>query len=163
TFVLNQEMSMAKNPLAAHPPWRRLLIISAALPLMIALAALAFGWPAARLAPRGVPVGIVISGPARQLAVEALTRAEPCTVDLRLYDDEASARQAIEHRDVYGAFVVTTSQITVLEASAAGPTVARLLNKVGQQIASQGHERAAGSTSSQPSLVVASVDVVATS
>jgi hypothetical protein len=41
-----------RNPLAAHPPWRQLLAISVAMPLMIALAALAFAWPAAHIAPR---------------------------------------------------------------------------------------------------------------
>src|SRR5215469_18431177 len=102
--------------LAAQPPWRRLLIVSVAVPLLVVLAALAFWWPAARLAPRDLPVGIVIAGPARQQAVEALTRAEPGSFDLRFYSDEASARQAIEQRDVYGAFVITTGHITVLEA-----------------------------------------------
>src|SRR5215469_12813474 len=53
-----------KNPLAAHPPWRQLTIIAVLLPLMIVLAVLAFAWPAARIAPRGLPVGIVGTGQA---------------------------------------------------------------------------------------------------
>lgn len=48
-----------RNPLASHPPWRQLLIISVVLPLVIVLAVLAFAWPAARIAPRDLPVGIV--------------------------------------------------------------------------------------------------------
>ena len=46
-----------RNPLAAHPPWRQLTIIAVLLPLMIVLAVLAFAWPAARIAPRDLPVG----------------------------------------------------------------------------------------------------------
>ena len=50
------------NPLANHPPWRQLIIISMVLPLMIVLGVLAFAWPVARLAPRDLPVGIVGTG-----------------------------------------------------------------------------------------------------
>ena len=52
-----------RNPLAAHPPWRQLAIISVLLPLMIVLAVLAFAWPTARIAPRHLPVGLVGTGP----------------------------------------------------------------------------------------------------
>src|SRR3954453_20006132 len=48
-----------KNPLAAHPPWRQMLIVSLVLPLLIILAVLAFAWPAARIQPRNVPLGVV--------------------------------------------------------------------------------------------------------
>jgi hypothetical protein len=37
-----------RNPLAAHPPWRQLLIV---------LAVLAFAWPVARMRPRNVFIG----------------------------------------------------------------------------------------------------------
>ena len=64
-----------RNPLAAHPPWRQLTIIAVLLPLMIVLAVLAFAWPAARIAPRGLPVGIVAPGQARQDLLAGLARA----------------------------------------------------------------------------------------
>ena len=51
------------NPLAAHPPWRQLLIVSIVLPLLIVLAVLAFDWPAARAAPRHLPIGVIGSNP----------------------------------------------------------------------------------------------------
>ena len=50
------------SPLVGHPPWRQLLLVSLALPLLIVLAVLCFAWPAAQLAPRGVPLGIVNVG-----------------------------------------------------------------------------------------------------
>ena len=124
-----------RNPLAAHPLWRQFVIISIVLPLMIVLAALAFAWPAARIAPRDLPVGIVGAGPASQQVLQGLTHSEPGGFDVQLYADQAAARTAIEDRDVYGAFAVTARGVTVLDASAASPTVAQLLSTVGQQLA----------------------------
>ena len=123
-----------RNPLARHPWWRQLVIVAVALPFMIMLAVLAFAWPNARLAPRSLPVGIVGTSPASQQAVAALTRAEPGGFSFSLYADQAAARHAIEDREVYGAFQITPARVTVLQASAASPTVAQLLTSTGQQL-----------------------------
>jgi hypothetical protein len=125
-----------KNPLAAHPPWRQIVIVSIALPTVIVLAVLSFAWPAARIAPRDVPVGVVGTGASAQQAVRALDSAGPGAFDIRTFGDEAAARAAIDGRDVYGAFVVDDDHVTVLEASAASPTVAQLLTTTGQRLAS---------------------------
>jgi hypothetical protein len=122
-----------RNPLAAHPPWRQLVIIAVLLPLMIVLAVLAFAWPAARIAPRDLPVGIVGTG---ERVLSGLNRSDPGAFDVRRYADEASARTAIEDRDIYGAFAVGPGGVTVLEASAASPSVAQLLSTVGQHLGS---------------------------
>jgi hypothetical protein len=149
-----------RNPLAKHPPWRRLVIVSVVLPLMIMLAALAFAWPAARIAPRDLPVGIVGTQPASQQAVAGLTRTEPGAFAFQRYASPAQARAAIENREVYGAFVITSQHITVLEASAASPVVAQLLSTVGQQLASHAAARAASQagalTASQAGALTAS-------
>jgi hypothetical protein len=129
------EALIMRNPLAAHPPWRQLAIISVVLPLMIVLAALAFAWPAARMAPRDLPVGIVGTGPASQQVRQGLERSDPGGFDVRVYASEASARAAIEDRDSYGAFVAGPGRLTVLEASAASPAVAQLLTAAGQELA----------------------------
>ena len=57
-----------RNPLAAHPPWKQLVIVTVILPLVITAAVLAFAWPSARVAPRDVPVGIVGATPQSQAA-----------------------------------------------------------------------------------------------
>ena len=144
-----------RNPLARHPWWRQLIIVAVALPLMIVLAVLAFAWPNARLAPRSLPVGIVGTSPASQQAVAALTRAEPGGFSFSLYADQAAARAAIKDRDVYGAFQIAPASITVLEASAASPTVAQLLTSAGQQLSA--HAAAAHHV---PAARVSVVDVV---
>jgi hypothetical protein len=145
-----------RNPLATHPPWRQLTIVAILLPLMVVLAVLAFAWPAARIAPRGLPVGIVGTGPGSQHLLAGLTRSDPGGFTVHRYASEASARSAIEDRDVYGAFAVGAGGFTVLEASAASPAVAQLLGTVGQQLA----QHAAASGSSPQAARVRDVDVV---
>jgi hypothetical protein len=145
-----------RNPLAAHPPWRQLTIIALVVPLLIVLAVLAFAWPAARIAPRNLPIGIVGAGQASQQAVQGLNRAEPGGFDVQRYPSQSAARSAIEDRSVYGALVLAGHRITVLEASAASPTVAQLLTAVGGKLAQA--ERAEGAA-----VEVRDVDVVPTS
>lgn len=128
---------MPRNPLAGHPPWRQLLIVSIALPMVIVAAVLAFAWPAARIQPRDLPVGIVGTSTGSQQLIDHLAAADPGGYQFRLYDDDAAASTAIRDRDVYGAFDVTAGQVEVLEASAAGPAVAQLLSTVGAKLAAE--------------------------
>ncbi|MFD3586982.1 ABC transporter permease [Streptomyces sp. NPDC058683] len=104
---------------------------------------MAFAWPAGRISPRDVPVGIVGTGPASQRAVAGLTHEMPGAFDFHLYPDQQAARLAIKNRDVYGAFAVSGHGITVLEATAAGPSVAQLLTNVGQQLADKATQQIA--------------------
>ena len=151
-----------RNPLAAHPPWRQLLIITVVLPLMIALGVLAFAWPVTRIAPRELPVGVVGTGPASAQAMAAMTHAEPDGFSFRLYPDMASAQSAIKDRDIYGAFAFTPRRVIVLEASAASPTVALLLDGIGQQLAHHATEQAAARGETWLRVRAAQVDLVAT-
>ncbi|WP_217551833.1 ABC transporter permease [Streptomyces sp. GbtcB6] len=123
--------------MSGHQAWREVAIAAIVLPIVITLAVMAFAWPAGRISPRDVPVGIVGTGPASQHAVEGLTRGKPGAFDFRLYPDQQAARSAIKHRDVYGAFAISGHSITVLKATAASPSVAQLLTDVGQQLADQ--------------------------
>lgn len=139
TFVLTVvrgelTLGCVKNPLGVLS-WRQIVVTTVALPLVISLAVLAYAWPAARIAPRDLPVGVVSTGAAARGAVDALDRAAPGAFDVHRYPDQAAARSAIEHRDVYGAFVVAPGGVTVLEATAAGPSVAQLLDASGSRLA----------------------------
>ncbi|MEU6341797.1 ABC transporter permease [Streptomyces sp. NPDC046977] len=115
--------------------WRRTILMIVGLPMVISLAALAFAWPASRIAPRDLPVGIVGTSTASQKAVESMTRNAPGGFDFHLYPDQAAARSAIMDREVYGAFVIAPGRVTVLEATAASMPVAQLLGTSGQQLA----------------------------
>ncbi|MFF7929528.1 hypothetical protein RKD27_007691 [Streptomyces sp. SAI-126] len=119
---------------------RRMIAIIVLVPLLAALALWAFAWPAARTAPRALPLGV--AGPAAATAqVEQGLRQHEGAFEIHRYADEAAARAAIEDRTVYGAVVVTAQGPELLTASAASPVVAQLLQQaVTQQAAAGGTE-----------------------
>jgi hypothetical protein len=141
-----------------RPSRRQLALVAIALPSFIALAVLAFAWPAARLQPRNVPVGVVGAGSANEKLVRTLSAAQPDAFDLRLYADESAARSAIRNRDVYGAFVVARGRVRVLTASAAGPAVSQVLSGVGAELTSSADQKAAAA--GRPPVEFSMVDVV---
>ncbi len=98
-----------------------LLLILVA-PGLVALMLTAFAWPSARLAPRGLPVGVV--GAVRGFPTEG------GAFSVHRYPDAATARQAIEHRHVYGAAVASADGTRLLVASAASLQVAQLLERM---------------------------------
>ncbi|SEK71117.1 hypothetical protein [Streptacidiphilus jiangxiensis] len=110
------------------------------LPLVAALLLWAFVWPAARIAPHELPLGLVGPDPAvvrveQQLAAQA----GPHGFDVHRYADAAAARTAIEHRAVYGALVLPGSGAApagpeLMTASAASPVVATLLTQLAGQV-----------------------------
>ncbi|MFD3523983.1 ABC transporter permease [Streptomyces sp. NPDC058653] len=107
-------------------PTRRMIGVVLLIPLIAALALAAFAWPAARVAPRDLPVGV--AGPASATApLQQGFERQPGAFDVHRYDDEAAAREAIEDRDIYGAVVATEQGPHLLTASAGSPAVAQLL------------------------------------
>jgi hypothetical protein len=149
---------MATRLLAGHPPWRQMLIVSTALPAIIVAAVLAFAWPAARIQPRDLPIGIVGSNPESRSLIEHLESARPGGFEFHRYADTALAGDAIAHRRVYGAFERTPGHVTVLDASAASPAVAQLLTVIGTDLADAANVQAAGH--GQPSVQLTIRDVV---
>ncbi|WP_416972900.1 ABC transporter permease [Streptomyces sp. 4F14] len=120
-------------PTPSPSPSRHLIATLVLVPLIAALALWAFAWPAARTAPRDLPLGV--AGPSAAVTqVEGQLREHKGAFELHRYADEAAARDAIEDRDVYGAVVVTPDGTKLLTASAASPVVAQLLQQaVAQQ------------------------------
>ncbi|MDQ0603559.1 hypothetical protein QF037_007904 [Streptomyces canus] len=117
---------------------RRMIAVALLVPVIAALALWAFAWPAARTAPRDLPLGV--AGPAAATAqVEKQLTQHEGAFELHHYKDEAAARDAIEDRTVYGAVVVTADGPRLLTASAASPVVAQLLQQaVAEQAAADG-------------------------
>jgi hypothetical protein len=121
--------SSAANP-ATPPSVGRGRVVGAAVlvPLLVGLALAAFAWPAARLAPRDLPVGVAGPEPAAQAVRQRLAQ-RPGAFAVHRYADEAAARSAIADREVYGAISVSPGGATLLVASAASPLVAQLLQQ----------------------------------
>ncbi|MFG2790215.1 ABC transporter permease [Streptomyces sp. NPDC048419] len=124
------------TPARAHT--RRLIAVAVLVPVLAALALWAFAWPAARTAPRDLPLGVAGPTAATAQLEQQLTRHKGA-FEIHHYADEAAARDAIEDRTVYGAVVVTAQGPELLTASAAGPVVAQLLQQaVAQQASATG-------------------------
>jgi hypothetical protein len=115
-------MSHSSSNSAHRPPAAAILVV----PLVVALVLTLFAWPAAKLEPRDLPVGV--AGPAAAAGpIEQRLEARAGAFELHRYAGEAAAREAIEEREVYGAFVATPGGPKVLTASAASPAVAQQL------------------------------------
>ncbi|MGW0820635.1 ABC transporter permease [Streptomyces sp. NPDC002845] len=124
----------ARSPL---PQGRRMIAVILLIPTVVALALWAFTWPAARTAPRDLPLGV--AGPAAATAqVQQQLERQEGAFEIHHYDDEAAAREAIEDRTVYGAVVVTQQGPELLTASAASPLVAQLLQQAVAEQAPEG-------------------------
>jgi hypothetical protein len=116
-------MTTQKTSGHRHPsPLAALVIV----PLVVAIVLTLFAWPSARLEPRDLPVGV--AGPAAAVGqLDEQLGADPDAFDVHRYANEAEAREAIEDREVYGAFVATPEGPKVLSSTAASPAVAQLL------------------------------------
>jgi hypothetical protein len=116
-------MSSHRSSNSEHrPPAAAMLVV----PLVVALVLSLFAWPSANLEPRDLPVGV--AGPAAATgAIEERLAGRDGAFELHRYAGEAAAREAIEEREVYGAFVVTPAGPKVLTASAASTAVTQLL------------------------------------
>jgi hypothetical protein len=133
------------GPPRGHGP-RALMAVVVLVPVLAGLALTAFAWPAARLAPRDLPVGVVAPA-AAVAAIEQRLAGGGEAVDLHRYPDQAAARAAIADREVYGALVLSPDGAAVLTASAASPVVAQLL----QQAAATATGPGGGPAGAEPS------------
>lgn len=128
------------TPAPALPsPRRRAAAVLVLVPVIIALALSAFAWPAARTAPRDLPLGVA-GEPAATAQAERQLERQKGAFDLHTYADEPAARDAIREREVYGALVVTPQGPKLLTASAASPVVAQLLERASARMAPGGAE-----------------------
>ncbi|MFD3654975.1 ABC transporter permease [Streptomyces sp. NPDC058620] len=119
---------MPHAPLTSSERNRRTVAVILLVPMVVALALWAFAWPAARIAPRDLPVGIAGAAPAADRLQERIEQRAGA-FEIHRYEDEAGARAAIEDRVVYGAVVATPVGPRLLTATAAGPVVAQLLRE----------------------------------
>lgn len=119
-----------------HSPWARVVGLGLALAAVVTLIVLAFSWPGVTSEPKDVPLGIV--GPEAQVTQleTALDAKAPGLFEVTAYDDRDTAVAAIEHRDVYGAIVLSDAP-EVLTASAASPAVAQQLTAFAATLQSQ--------------------------
>jgi hypothetical protein len=119
---------MPTNSQHSAGPGRPSILAILLVPLAVAVVLALFAWPSAKQEPRDLPVAVA-GPPAAVQAMEKQLTVHEGAFDVQRYPDEAAARDAIEDRDVYGAFVATESGQKVLTASGASSTVAQLLTR----------------------------------
>jgi hypothetical protein len=116
-------MTRQSSAPAGHKPKAVAILL---VPLVAAVILTLFAWPSARLEPRDLPIGV--AGPAAAVApMEQQLAEQEGAFDLERYAGEAAARDAIERREIYGAFVATPAGPKVLTASGGSAMVAQLL------------------------------------
>ncbi|MFD9047178.1 ABC transporter permease [Streptomyces zaomyceticus] len=118
---------------------RRTIAVMVLIPFVVALTLWAFAWPAARTAPRDLPIGVAAPATVATALEQGFARHEGA-FEVHRYENEAAARAAIEDRHVYGAVVVTPDGTELLTASAASPVVAGLLREAVTAQAPEGTE-----------------------
>ncbi|MGK5531908.1 ABC transporter permease [Streptomyces sp. URMC 129] len=132
------EPASAPTRPAGLPPARGMAIVMVAIPALVVFALWAFAWPVARSAPNDLPVGVA-GPPAAAEQIAGQLRADDGAFDVHLYPDAVAAREAIEDREVYGAFVVGDSGAPeLLTARAASAAVADLLGHIAAEAAPEG-------------------------
>jgi len=111
-------------------PWAALLAIA----LVVGLAVVAFAWPAARLAPRDLPIGLAGPDAAVQQVERQLAEQQPGAFQVTRFAAAADLDDAIRSREVYGGLALAADGVSVRTATAASPVVAELLRGVGGRV-----------------------------
>ena len=118
-----------------HPaladPRKRVVAVGVAVAAAVAVFVVAFAWPAVNLAPRDLPIGVV--GPDAFVTVVE-HRLDPEGFALTRYADADDATEAIRDREAYGA-ILAGDPPTVLNAPAASPAVAQVLDAMAATLA----------------------------
>lgn len=106
-----------------------------ALTVVLAIVAIAFALPAARTAPRDVPIGAAGPQAASGQVAAILDKQAPGAFAITYYPGESALREAIRNRDVYGGIAFGPDGRNLLIATGASPMIAQMLTQIGTGIA----------------------------
>ena len=123
------------TPVHEPPAAIRAAGIVAVLTVALALVAIAFALPAARTAPRDVPIGAAGPQAAQGQVAAILDKQAPGAFAITYYPGEAALRDAIRNRDVYGGIAFGPDGRSLLIATGGSPMVAQMLTQIGNGIA----------------------------
>lgn len=118
----------------ARPPYRNALVVMAVAIVMASVFAVSYSLALGRPVPHHVPTAIVGSPASRPALVSALEAATRDGLDLRTYGSLSRVERMIGTQRIYGALVLDRSPPRLLVASAAGTSVARLLEQAALQV-----------------------------
>lgn len=118
-------------------PIGRVIAISAGLALIVGVLTLAFAWPSAGMGPNEIPIAVIGPDEAVAQVQSQLDEAQPDGFDITAAADPAEAETLIKEREVYAALAIAPGSVDLYTASAASPTVTRLVSGIAEQIAAQ--------------------------
>lgn len=118
-------------------PIGRVIALSAGLALIVGVLTLAFAWPSAGMGPNEIPIAVIGPDEAADQVQSQLDEAEPDGFDVTAVADAAEAETLIKEREVYAALAITPESVDLYTASAASPTVTRLVTGIADQVAAQ--------------------------
>jgi hypothetical protein len=121
--------------------------IIVALTVALAIIAIAFALPAARTAPHHVPIGVAGPQAASGEIGTTLEKQAPGAFAITYYPGEASLRDAIRNRDVYGGIAFGPDGQSMLIATGGSPMATQMLTQIGNGIAQQSAGAAGPATS----------------
>ncbi|MGX9789337.1 ABC transporter permease [Mycobacterium sp. MMS18-G62] len=123
----------------AHEPPAAIRATGIVVVLAVALAilAIAFALPAARSKPHNVPIGAAGPQVASGQVADTLEQHAPGAFAITYYPGEASLREAIRNRDVYGGISFGPDGRSLLIATGGSLMVAQMLTQIGNGIAEQ--------------------------
>jgi len=119
---------------SGRPPLRNALVVVAIAATMAALLATSYSLALGRPSPHHISAGVVAGTPRQSALVSALGQATGGGLAFRRYDTAAAARRAIADQAIYAALTPGPTGPQLLVASAAGASVARLLEQVGTHV-----------------------------
>ncbi|WP_030157093.1 ABC transporter permease [Glycomyces sp. NRRL B-16210] len=134
-------------------PVGRVIALSAGLALIVGIITLAFAWPSAGMGPNGIPIAVIGPDQAAEQVQDQLDAVEPDGFEVSTAADADGARTLIEEREAYAALQIAPDGVTVYTATAASPTVARLITGMAEQMAAQ-----AGQAAGEPGSVRVAVE-----
>jgi hypothetical protein len=115
--------------------WVKAVVAVVGTSVFLAVLVIAFALPAARSAPHDVPIGVV-GVPAQIDGFHSVAKG----FTVSAFGSADDAKQAIEHRQIYGALVLDSpTDVEVFVATAASPTAAAMVQGVGQHIGQATH------------------------
>ncbi|HWE11286.1 MAG TPA: hypothetical protein VG325_18195 [Solirubrobacteraceae bacterium] len=118
----------------ARPPYRNAFVVMTIAVIMASIFAVSYTLALDRPTPHHIPAALVGDRVGHVALVRAFDAATNGGVDLRPYASLARARRAIDEQRIYGALVLTDHRPRMLVASAAGTSVARVLEQAAQQV-----------------------------
>lgn len=132
--------SLVTNAIGHGGQRRKLAGIVLGLTSVVAVMVLAFGAPTLNSGAENLPLSV--SGPAPAVAqlASTLESVSPGTFELTTFDSAHGAAESIRQQEAIGGIVMSDSGVTIQTASGAGAPYAPLLNGLGAQLTTSGHD-----------------------